>query len=318
LNLEDDFQGNSRYNAAARFIMTELNTLGAELVTDVQIGVDQKVAAEFYQPLNASRSWFIAPSVRIEGKDLPIYTNNVEVADFRVRELEGDLDVGTTLSNWGEIRVGIHRTNGATREHFGKPDLVQSQYNNGELFMKFSYDRLDNVHFPRDGQTFTVQWDANRTDLGADTSFDKVQADWLMARSIGRNTFLFWTTAGSTVAGNIGATQLPDFYSLGGFFNLSGLAPQSLLGPNYAITRAIYFRRVSRGGEGLFEFPVYLGMSLELGNTWEHRGDVSFGSARKDGSLFIAFDTFLGPIYLGTGYDSSGTSSFSLFLGRTF
>jgi NTE family protein len=318
LNLEDDFQGNSRYNAAARFIMTELNTLGAELVTDVQIGVDQKVAAEFYQPLNASRSWFIAPSVRIEGKDLPIYTNNVEVADFRVRELEGDLDVGTTLSNWGEIRVGIHRTNGATREHFGKPDLVQSQYNNGELFMKFSYDRLDNVHFPRDGQTFTVQWDANRTDLGADTSFDKVQADWLMARSIGRNTFLFWTTAGSTVAGNIGATQLPDFYSLGGFFNLSGLAPQSLLGPNYAITRAIYFRRVSRGGEGLFEFPVYLGMSLELGNTWEHRGDISFGSARKDGSVFIAFDTFLGPIYLGTGYDSSGTSSFSLFLGRTF
>jgi NTE family protein len=45
---------------------------------------------------------------------------------------------------------------------------------------------------------------------------------------------------------------------------------------------------------------------------------MSFGSARKDGSVFVAFDTFLGPLYLGTGYDSAGSSAFSLFLGRTF
>ena len=52
LNLEDDFQGNSRYNAAARFILTEINQLGAELLTDVQIGSDPKVFSEFYQPLD--------------------------------------------------------------------------------------------------------------------------------------------------------------------------------------------------------------------------------------------------------------------------
>jgi NTE family protein len=318
LSLDDDFQGNSRYNAAARFIMTELNTLGAELLTDVQIGSDQKAVSEFYQPLNATRTWFLAPSVRIEGRDLPIYTNNVETADFRERELEGDFDLGANLGNWGEIRVGYHRTNGATHDNFGDPTLVQSQYNNGEFFFKFSYDRLDNVHFPRDGQTFTLQWDANRRELGADFDFDKVQADWLTARSDGRNTILFWTTAGTTTHGNINPTALQDFYSLGGFFNLSGLAPQSLLGPNFGIARAIYFRRVSRGGEGFFEVPVYIGVSLELGNTWQQRGDMSFGSARKDGSVFVAFDTFLGPLYLGTGYDSAGSSAFSLFLGRTF
>jgi NTE family protein len=318
LSLDDDFQGNSRYNAAARFIMTELNTLGAELVTDVQVGYDQKAASEFYQPLNATRTWFAAPSVRVEGRDLPIYTNNVETADFRDRELESDFDLGTNLGNWGEIRVGYHRTNGATHDNYGDPDLVQSQYNNGEFFFKFSYDRLDNVHFPRDGQTFTLQWDANRRELGADFDFDKVQADWLIARSDGRNAILLWTSAGTTTHGNILPTALQDFYSLGGFFNLSGLAPQQLLGPNYAIARAIYFRRVSRGGEGFFDVPVYIGMSLEAGNTWQQRGEMSFGTARKDGSLFIAFDTFLGPLYLGTGYDTQGNAAFSLFLGRTF
>ena len=59
-------------------------------------------------------------------------------------------------------------------------------------------------------------------------------------------------------------------------------------------------------------------MSFELGNTWEHRGDMSLGSARKDGSVFLAFDTFLGPVYLGTGYDQRGSAGYYLFLGRTF
>ncbi len=318
LNIEDNFQGNSSYNAAARFILTEVNQLGAELLTDVQIGSDPKVFSEFYQPLTATRTWFVAPSARIESHDLPIYSNNVQIASFRDREAEADLDFGRDLGNWGEIRAGYHRLNGATRARYGDPDLVDPQYNNGEYFFKFSYDRLDNVHFPREGQTFTLQWDANRTNLGADIASDKVQADWLVAHSRGRNTLLLWTSAGTTLDGTFTSKDLPQLFSLGGFLNLSGLPPQSLIGPNYAIARAIYFRKISRGGEGFFEFPAYLGMSFEVGNTWEHRGDISFSSARKDGSVFVAFDTFLGPVYLGTGYDQGGTAAYYLFLGRTF
>jgi NTE family protein len=318
LNLEDDFQGDGRYNAAARFVLTEINQLGAELLTDVQIGNNPKVVSEFYQPIDATRTWFVAPSARIEVRDLPVYANNLEVADFRDREAEADFDVGSNLGNWGEIRAGFHRTNGETHYRFGNPDLVEGQYNIGEYFFKFSYDQLDNIHFPRDGQTFTLQWDANRTNLGADIASDKVTADWLMARSRGRNTILLWTSAGSTLDGNYKPTDLPEFYSLGGFFNLSGLAPTSLTGPNYAIARAIYFRKIGHGGEGFFEFPAYIGMSFEVGNTWQRRSDINFGSARKDGSVFIAFDTFLGPVYLGSGYDQAGTAGYYLFLGRTF
>jgi NTE family protein len=318
LNLEDNFQGNSRYNAAARFILTELDDLGAELVTDVQIGSDPRVQSEFYQPLDATHTWFIAPSLRIEARDLQLYVKDDEIADFRDREAEADFDIGRNLGNWGEIRAGYHRTNGAARVRLGDPLLVQQQYNNGDVFVKFSYDKLDNLHFPREGQQFTFQWDANRTDLGADTRSDKVQADWLIARSLGRNTLLFWTSAGSVVGGHINDTVIPNLFSLGGFFNLSGLAPTSLFGSNYAIARAIYFRKIGRGGEGFFEFPAYVGMSLETGNTWQSRRDMSFGSTRKDASLFLAFDTFLGPVYLGSGYDTAGHSAYYLFLGRTF
>jgi NTE family protein len=323
LNLDDDFQGNSHYNAAAQFLMTEINGLGAELLTQGQIGYDPKITSEFYQPLDPLHMWFVAPSVRVEARDLPIFVNNGEVADFRDREVEGDFDVGRNLGNWGEIRAGIHRTNGLTYERYGQPDLVESQYNDGEFFFKFTYDRIDNIRFPRDGSLFTLQWDADRTDLGSDFVRDRVSGDWLLAESRGRNTLLLWSSAGITLDGDVNPKALPEFYapefySLGGFFDLSGLAPTSLIGPNYAITRAIYFRKIGRGGEGFLDFPAYVGASLEMGNTWNEHTDVNFGSVRKDASVFFAFDTFLGPLYLGTGYDSHHYAAYYLFLGRTF
>jgi NTE family protein len=319
IDLQDNFQGNSQYNVAAEILMTEIDSLDAEWETNLQIGSDTKATSEFYQPLDPLRRWFVAPSVRVEARDLPIFVKNLEVDDFRDREVEGDLDFGRNLGNWGEIRLGYHRTNGLTYYRYGpNPDVVEPQYNNGEYFFKFSVDELDNVHFPREGTAFDVQWDANRTNLGADTAFDKVSFDWLAAGSRGRNTILFWTSAGSTLDGRLKPIDVQDFYSLWGFFNLSGLAPLSLLGPNYAIARAIYFRKIGRGGEGFFDVPVYVGASLELGNTWARRSEMSIGSARKDASVFVAFDTFLGPVYIGSGYDQSGVAGYYLFLGRTF
>jgi len=318
LNLEDNLQGNTRYNAAARFLLSELDTFGAESLTDVQVGSDPRIFSEFYQPLDALRTWFVAPSARIELRDLPIYVKNEEQADYADREVEGDFDVGRTLGNWGEIRAGVHRTTGYTRPRLGEAGLVEDNYNLGEFFWKFSYDQLDNVHFPREGETFNVQWDADRTDLGSDIARDRVSGDWLIARSLGRNTLMWWTSAGATVDGEYHPKALPEFYSLGGFFNLSGIAPTSLRGPDYAISRLIYFRKIGRGGEGFFEFPAYIGASLEAGNTWNRPGDISLGTAHKDGSLFLAFDTYLGPVYLGGGYDERGYSAFYLFLGKSF
>jgi hypothetical protein len=77
-------------------------------------------------------------------------------------------------------------------------------------------------------------------------------------------------------------------------------------------------RKISSGGEGLFELPVYLGFSGEAGNVWAARSDVRFGTARKDESAFLGLDTLLGPVYLGAGYDQQGHTGYYLFLGRTF
>jgi hypothetical protein len=51
---------------------------------------------------------------------------------------------------------------------------------------------------------------------------------------------------------------------------------------------------------------------------WNSREDVSFGSARRNASLFFGLDTFLGPAWFATGYDSRGRHAFYLSLGRGF
>ncbi|HKU13346.1 MAG TPA: patatin-like phospholipase family protein [Steroidobacteraceae bacterium] len=314
LNLEDDFEGNSRYNAAVRFIATELNPLGGEWLTDVQIGENPKFFTEFYQPLSLASRYFVSPQFDFEERGVFELRDDDRVAEYRVREISGGVDFGREISNWGEIRFGVHRGTGRRRVLIGDPSLPGSEFERGGYFTRFSYDKLDSIFFPRHGQQFDIEWQAQRESVGADRNFDILRTSWLVARSFDRHTLVFWTDMGTTVD----ALQTPEnSFSLGGFLNLSGLTPGFLAGPHYGIGRLIYYRRIGRGGEGVLDLPVYAGLSLEAGNTWVQRKDM-FSDPRVNGSLFIGLDTPLGPVYLATGYDEGGDKAFYLFLGRTF
>jgi NTE family protein len=314
LNLEDDFEGNSRYNAALRFIVTELNDLGGEWLSDIQIGENPKLFTEFYQPLSLASRYFVAPQLNFEERSVFELRDDDRVAEYRVREVSGGIDVGREISNWGEIRFGVHRGTGRRRVLIGDPSLPSVEFDRGGFFTRFSYDKLDSIFFPRHGQQFDIEWRAERERVGAESDFDILRASWLVARSFNRHTLIFWTDAGTTVD----ALETPEnSFSLGGFLNLSGLSPGFLAAPHYGIGRLIYYRRIGRGGEGVLDLPAYAGVSLEAGNTWLERDDM-FTDLRMNGSVFFGLDTPLGPVYLATGFDEDGGKAFYLFLGRTF
>ena len=315
LNLEDDFEGNSRYNAAMRFIMTELNPLGGEWLTDLQIGENPRVFSEFYQPLSLASRYFVAPQFDFEERSVYALQGDQRVAEYRIRSMQGALDVGRELADWGEIRLGVRRGEGRSHVLIGDPTLPGDDFNRGGLFARFSYDKLDSIYFPRRGQQFEFEWRGERTALGADQDFDAFVTTWLIARSINRHTFIFWTDMGTTVDD---LTRPEDFFSLGGFFNLSGLPPGYLSGPHYGIARLLYYRKIGRGGSGVLDLPAYVGISLEAGNTWLRRDEISTGGMRKDGSVFFGVDSPLGPVYLAAGFDEGGDKQFYLFLGRSF
>jgi NTE family protein len=94
LNLEDDFEGNSRYNAALRFIVTELNDLGGEWLSDIQIGENPKLFTEFYQPLSLASRYFVAPQLNFEERSVFELRDDDRVAEYRVREVSASTSAG--------------------------------------------------------------------------------------------------------------------------------------------------------------------------------------------------------------------------------
>lgn len=316
LNLQDDFAGNSSYNAAARFVLSEITARGGEWVFDLQIGESPRLSTEVFLPLDYSSGWFVMPLARFEARNVPLLDASRRLAEFRVRTFESGLDLGRELGNWGEARIGVRRQTGRSRVRVGDPALPTGDFDARSYFARFSYDRLDDVNFPREGQSLEIEWRGERTGLGSGRSADLVTADWRIARSIGRHTAVFWASGGTNL--DAALTDVRSRFSLGGFLNLSGLPPASISGNDFAIARLLYYRKIGSGGEGFLNVPAYLGLSYEVGNVWESRSDARFSGARQNGSLFLGLDTLLGPLYLGAGIDERGDNALYLFLGRTF
>jgi NTE family protein len=282
----------------------------------LQLGESPVVAAELYWPLDERQRWFIAPQARLSIRNVPILSGQQLLGEFRVRSFDAGIDVGREFGNWGELRIGAHLDRGRSRIRIGAPAQPPDRFEIERLFARFSYDVLDDVNFPRFGQTLAAEWRTERSRLGNRDRSDQVIVDGLIARSAGRNTATVWLSAGSNL--DAVSNDPRNLFSLGGFLNLSGLRADSITGPHFAIARAMYYRKIGKGGEGFLNVPTYVGLALEAGNVWNQRGDISVDSARSHASLFLGLDTLFGPVYLGGGVGEGGDNAFYLFLGRTF
>jgi NTE family protein len=336
LSLQDDFQGNATYTAAMRFVMADITRNAGEWVTDLAIGSTAGISTELFLPLKPVSGWFVMPHVSdvvrdlyLVGESLPAVGGTVPpgleqnvLAEYRVHTFDYGVDLGYQFGNWGEIRTGVQREEGHYVLAVGDPTdpnlPVQSftPYDLRTYFLRFTYDRLDDINFPRSGQQATLQWSANRNATGIAEISDQVTGSYIGAYSFGRDTLAFSAAGGATLQAHVSDLNL--LFPLGGFLNLSGLRADSLLGPDYGIARALYYRQIGRGGPGYLDVPTYIGMSIEVGNVWQSRSEASFGNTQKDASLFLGLDTFLGPVYLASGFDTHGNQQFYLFLGRTF
>lgn len=309
---EEDFEGAGAFGVSARYLRTAVNRLGAEWRTSLNFGTNSRLQSEFYQPLSFNLRYFVAPIVDIDQRNVNLFGGTDQLARYRLGTAEAGLFFGREISNWGELRFGVYRGAGNARVQVGDPSLERLDFNSGGYRASFGFDTLDDTVFPSFGSRYELSLDFAREPLGAERDFKTLRSSYSGYRTFGRHT---WSVGLDLATATNADDLIESAYLLGGFLNLSGLERGALAAPHAAVGRVVYQRRTGRTGGGLFEWPLYFGASLEAGNVWAERDDAQFNDLIFNGSLFMRFDTFFGPLYLASGFAESGENSFYLFLG---
>ncbi|MEW8298095.1 MAG: patatin-like phospholipase family protein [Candidatus Thiodiazotropha sp.] len=315
INLEDDFEGESNYNFAARLTRTEINEKGGEFRADFQIGETPRLFVELYQPLDYASRWFINPQFIYQRENSTLFQDGLRIAQFLSTSTTFSFEGGRQLGNWGEIRIGLSRSRVDDALRVGQPGLVNGSIDIYGLSAGFSYDTIDRVAIPRSGINLSLGWSSVRENLGSDVAFEVAGLFFLKPQTWGDHTLLHWWDIEGTTRDETAGVKP---FSLGGLFNLSGYAAGELLGKHSAIGRLLYYHRLGEQAMPVLSTPVYLGCSIEVGNVWQSRDEISAENTLFAGSIFLVFDTLLGPIYLAYARAEENHQSAYLFLGQTF
>ena len=312
VSLEDNIEGDTRFNIRTRITRPAINRFGGEWRTDLQLGTDPRLFTELYQPMSETSRLFAAPALEFRTQNFNAFVDGSAQSRLRLSEFVASFDVGTQIGDFAEFRVGLYRGNGEADVKVGAPGIGIPDYQSGGLAASLRVDTVDDPFWPRDGVLGEFRYQAARESLGDDADVDSVSARFDVARSRGKNTVVLGGAYATTLEGDGGPR---DFFPLGGLLRLSGLERGQVSGKHLALARLLYFRRVGETAGGLFEVPVYLGASLEAGNTWQNRDDIKFDNALVHGSLFAGLKTFFGPLYLALGYGEGGETSYYLSIG---
>ena len=304
----DTSAGDSRFNIGAAYTKMPLNDRNGEWRTGLQFGEDPGIFTEIYQPLGYDGKYFVNGRLAYWRTNYRLFEDGAALSDYNVTTAAIDLAAGMNLGYWGEIRGGYRGQIGDVDILTGLNDLQDYDFNSGELFVKFSVDKLNSVTFPTMGYLMQLEGLLSREFLGADDDFEQLGFMSIGARSWGKNTFLgrisYETTPGDDA-------PLQNMFQMGGFLNLSGLQQNQLSGQHAAFASLGYQRRLFKNRL----VQAYAGASLESGNTWMDSGDI-LSDTITSGSIFLGLDNALAPLYFGYGYADTGDSSFYLFMGN--
>jgi len=314
LNLESNFEGSSRYNAASSITSTPLNSYGGEWRTELQVGSDQSISTEFYQPLDKAQNYFASSKAEYSELHFARYQNGEQISDYKSSSATVNVVVGRDFGNNVQLSAGLVKGKGGTDILIGSRPATEQDFDIGARYVNFAYDKLDNINYPKHGALSTIRWVNSRESLGADVNQDTLSINALWAETWNRNTFIFWTGLTGVVNSD---TPAADSFGLGGFLNLSGYKKHELTGRYAGVARLIYLKEINKN-ESFFNIPFYIGASLETGNTWNNKDDISTASLKTAGSLIVSFDTPVGPLYIAQGFASGGKSEYYFFLGRSF
>ena len=313
LGLTSDFSGNAYFDIQGQYRRTWINSYGAEWLTNVVLGRNTGLYSEFYQPLEPRQRYFVAPYADLSRRYLSIFEGDNEVAEYTLPYALAGVDLGTQFTRYGELRLGLYY--GVTKPslNFGQSVFGQEPgtLHLGGVRLRGYFDQLDNLNFPRHGWALGFQGVKGLEGLGSDNDYDQWEASAVVARSWDRHT----VNVALRGSGPISSDDRPIYVAQpwGGFLQQSGFQTGQLLNRRYIFGRLQYYYRLL--DVPLFE-GLYAGVAGEVGNYGPPLVEGNPSGTIYSGSAYLAFDSPLGPMYLGYGLAKGGSQALYFYLGR--
>ena len=307
LALASDFAGDNQFNAMVQYRRTWLNSLGAEWVSEAQIGQYTFISTEWYQPLNEAGQWFVAPSFAAGVRTRGVFIDQDKVADYRTTVIQGGLDGGARLGTWGELRAGFVRSNVHARVDTGSTLLPSLRETTAGMRAALFIDQTDQAWFPREGYGAVGTAYRATAGLGSDATYSRAELGGRVAKSWGPHTFNLSASGGTAFGSDM---PVYEAFTLGGPLRLSAFRLDQFAGRQYAFGRMLYYNRTVTLPE-LLGSGVFVGGSAEIARITDRAGGLPAVGTVWSASTFLAAITFLGPGYLGVGV---GPGRWSLYL----
>ncbi|TOK72946.1 serine protease [Vibrio parahaemolyticus] len=333
--LEDDFNTDSQYGIGMSTNFTNLNSHGAEMALNVEMGTDKLIEAELYSPVLSSQEFFVAGKVAYssEGRNLPVSDDDSSLSsvnDFlpvSYTEFVSEIAIGIQPTLWQELRLGGRYSSGSI-ELSTLASVGNLDFERRGLFANYRLDTLDDFAFPTRGLLvdleYLVSHDTSPEEIGQSKPKDivedtvyEIDARFKGAMSYQRHTLVGQAEYSFVQSKNSSITLDPR--ELGGFLHLSGIPRNSLIGQNLFFSSLVYRYKWFDNDFGLFEAPVYVGASLEHGGTWSDN-DLKLNEAPlyNAASIFFGVDSPIGPIMLAYGRTEQDMEAVYLIVGTSF
>lgn len=315
LRLDSNLSQGSTYQLRLGYHRTWLWPLGAELLVVGELGSSTGASIEWLQPLTADRLWFADLSAEYRRDRSDYFFLEQRVAEYRSVRSRVEAAVGLNLSLVGTLRAGWRQTR-VSRELDTGIDILASvpERGSGGWLLTADLDRLDRLYFPRSGWSAAAEWyhgHAAEGRGGDGSDYTRTSLDMRGAmpwREYVLGSRLTW------VGSPTGTLPIHDAGRLGGFLNLTAFASGQLIGDDVAYAHVRAERIIGRLPLGL-RGDMRFGVAVESGKVAKPYTVQKRSGWLHSLAVYLGGETPLGPVYLGVGRGSGGSTNAYLFIG---
>lgn len=311
LTLSNDLQGSNDANLRAGLLFAPISPYGAEARVVLQLGSEPGLTGEYYHPFDREEKYAAGVIGGYDTKGFNAFDDDGnKIARYRVERIGATATLFRNVSDRLALAMVMERYAGRAILDVGDPPVPDQNFQDGATSLEARFDSIDSLYFPRDGFYGRLGYSLSRHWLGADVEFDQLDFDTVGAKSFGSHAVQLGARYHATASG---VAPLQSTYRLGGRWRLAGYQANELTGQHYALVFAGYTYELGK----VLNRSAQVGGTLEYGNAWLRRDSMDIDDGILNGSVFIGFDSWVGPLIFGAGLREGGERVVFIELGQS-